>query len=169
MLSPCTWCQNQVHCLVVVGKPKTHTHTHTHDRYKNLGGNNWTKCLSGTQRNCKSGSRDSWKSPNSVLSPLQAGAQGFYGKREENEISCIKERERKREKHDVWFHLFMNSLVDFLKDFTYSFLERGKREKYWWVAFCMHPIWGQNLQSRHVPWQGIEPVTFSFVGCHPTN
>ena len=43
------------------------------------------------------------------------------------------------------------------------------REKYWWVASCMHPDKGLNPQPRHVPWLGIEPVTICFVGQRPTN
>ena len=30
------------------------------------------------------------------------------------------------------------------------------------------PSWGPGLQPRHVPWPGIEPVTFWFAGQHPT-
>ena len=36
-----------------------------------------------------------------------------------------------------------------------------------WVrnaAFCMHPKQGSNLQPRHVPWPGIEPPTFCYMG-----
>ena len=43
------------------------------------------------------------------------------------------------------------------------------REKYRSVASCMCPDWGLNLQPRHVPWPGIEPVTLWFAGWHPAN
>ena len=68
----------------------------------------------------------------------------------------------------------------FLKRF-YFFLERGgrreeKRErnidvrgKHQLVASCTYPDWGPNPQPRHVPWLGMEPVTFCFVGWCPTN
>ena len=37
------------------------------------------------------------------------------------------------------------------------------RGKYPSVDFCTHPKWGQNLQPRHVPWWGSEPMTFWFM------
>ena len=37
-------------------------------------------------------------------------------------------------------------------------------EKHWLGASCMLPVWGQNLQHRHVPWSGIELVTSQFMG-----
>ena len=39
------------------------------------------------------------------------------------------ERERERE-INLLFRLFMHLLVDFFKDFIYSLLERGEREKH---------------------------------------
>ena len=54
------------------------------------------------------------------------------------------------------------------------FIEWGKQggeekegETSSWVrnaAFCMHPKHGSNLQPRHVPWPGIEPPTFCYIG-----
>ena len=34
------------------------------------------------------------------------------------------------------------------------------RDKQWFIAPCMTPNWGATLQPRHLPWPGIEPVTF---------
>ena len=42
------------------------------------------------------------------------------------------------------------------------------RKKYWSVVFHMHPNQGLNLQSRHVPWPGIEPATYHISGHCPT-
>ena len=42
-------------------------------------------------------------------------------------------------------------------------------KKHQTVASCMCPDWGPNPQARHVPWSGIEPVTFQFVGWRQTN
>ena len=38
------------------------------------------------------------------------------------------------------------------------------REKQWLVASDSHPYWGSNLQPRYIPWLGIEPSTFWYVG-----
>ena len=71
----------------------------------------------------------------------------------------------------------------FLKKNFFSFInsrERGregenKGEKHQSVAPCMCPNWGLNLdqgpnpQHRHVPWPGIEPMTFQFAGWQPTH
>ena len=61
---------------------------------------------------------------------------------------------------------------NFLKDFIYLLLERGKgREKerernihVWDVASHIATNWGPGLQPRHVSWLGIRPVTFRFAG-----
>ena len=56
-----------------------------------------------------------------------------------------------------------------------DFRERGReeererenidvREKHRSVASHTRPDWGSNPQPRHVPWSGIEPVTFQFTG-----
>ena len=48
--------------------------------------------------------------------------------------------------------------------------ERGRetgtdvRETYQLAVFCIHPNWEPNLQPRHVPWPGIKPIIFEFVG-----
>ena len=42
--------------------------------------------------------------------------------------------------------------------------EREKREKHWLVAFHRWPDWGSNPHPRYVPWPGIKPVTFLFMG-----
>ena len=42
-----------------------------------------------------------------------------------------------------------------------DFRER-KRERS--VASHMHPDWGLNMQTRCVPWLGIEPATFWYMG-----
>ena len=67
----------------------------------------------------------------------------------------------------------------FKKDFIYLFLERGEgkkkeregnidvTEKHQSVSSCMCPNQGSNLKPRHVPWLGIEPATFWFVGQCP--
>ena len=43
------------------------------------------------------------------------------------------------------------------------------REKHRLVVSGTCPNQGLNLQPRHVPWPGIEPVTLRFVGWCPTN
>ena len=55
--------------------------------------------------------------------------------------------------------------------FIYLFGERIREgEKHWCEretsvgCHCMCPDWGHNLQPRHVPWLGIEPMTFQFTG-----
>ena len=61
--------------------------------------------------------------------------------------------------------------------FLLLILEKGKkrernvhvREKHQSVASCTRPDWGLNPHPRHVPWLGIKPTTFWFVGRHPTN
>ena len=69
----------------------------------------------------------------------------------------------------------------FLRFHLFIFRERGREgeregEKHWCersihclVASCTHPSWGSNLQPRHVPWPGIEPVTFHFARWCPTH
>ena len=66
----------------------------------------------------------------------------------------------------------------FIFIFIFEFRGRGRAgeregekhwcEKYWLVASHMYPKSGLNLQPRHVPWLGIEPVTFQFLGQCPT-
>ena len=59
----------------------------------------------------------------------------------------------------------------------YLFLERGKGRKkerkrnidVWKITLAAShspPNWGPGPQPRHVPWLGIEPVTFWFAGQH---
>ena len=67
------------------------------------------------------------------------------------------------------------------KDFIYLFLQRGEgrekerernnnmREKHRSATSHTCPDQKPNRQPRHIPWLGIEPVTFHFVGQHPTN
>ena len=65
----------------------------------------------------------------------------------------------------------------FFKDFIYLFLERrGRREKnidVWdkhpSVASCNAPNCRPAPQPRHMPWPGIELVTFPYAGWHPTH
>ena len=44
-----------------------------------------------------------------------------------------------------------------------DFRERGG-EKWWSVASPMCPNFRPNPQGGHVPWLGIEPTTFQFMG-----
>ena len=65
--------------------------------------------------------------------------------------------------------------------FFFFFRERGEerekkrernihtREKHRSVASLSRPDWGRNQPPTHVPWQGIELVTFHFAGWCPTN
>ena len=52
--------------------------------------------------------------------------------------------------------------------------ERGRDtsmcERYIVQIGCLShaPNWGPGLQPRHIPWPGIEPVTFGFIGCQST-
>ena len=66
--------------------------------------------------------------------------------------------------------------ICFLEDCIYLFLPRGEgREKERerkidvrnidWLPLT-YPNWGPILQPTHVPWLGIEPVTFQFAGWH---
>ena len=73
----------------------------------------------------------------------------------------------------VEFHFFACSCP------IHLFLEKGKekerkrnidmREKHGLVASHTCPNQGPKPQPRHVPWPGIEQVTFCFVRRHPTN
>ena len=59
----------------------------------------------------------------------------------------------------------------FKKDFSYLFLERGtegERRSKTSTCSCLlcAPYWGPGSQPRHVPWLGIEPMTFWFAGWH---
>ena len=74
----------------------------------------------------------------------------------------------------------ISDLCPFFWDIIYLFLERREgrvrereknnvREKLESAASCTHPNLGQNPQPRHVPWPGIEQVTFCFAGQHSTN
>ena len=67
--------------------------------------------------------------------------RGGKGEREEEKL------QREKETLIFLFHLCMQSLVD----------------------SCMCPNQGLNPQPLHVPWMGIEPATFRFVGQCPTN
>ena len=74
------------------------------------------------------------------------------------------------------FFFLYSFLSFFLPSFLPFFLERERegenidvREKHWLVASHTCPCQGPNLQSRHVSWPGIKPVTFHFVGWCPTN
>ena len=67
----------------------------------------------------------------------------------------------------LFIYLF-NSFL-FKKDFIYLFLERGEgkekereRNINVWLPLTRLLLWGPCLQPRHVPWLGIEPVTFWF-------
>ena len=72
-------------------------------------------------------------------------------------------------------------MLFFLKSFIYLFLEIGEeREKEREKKICVKakhhlvsswtcPNQGPGPQPRHVPWPGIEPATFHFVGWHSTN
>ena len=71
----------------------------------------------------------------------------------------------------------MNFINLFKKDFIYLFLERvERREKVRERNFDMQdtsigcllhaPSWGPGPQPRHVPWLGMELVTFQFTGRH---
>ena len=43
--------------------------------------------------------------------------------------------------------------------------ERSREgEKHRSISSPTHPNWGLNLEPRHVPWQGMEPMTFRFTG-----
>ena len=66
------------------------------------------------------------------------------------------------------------------EDVPVDFRERGRegereeryidvRGKRWLVAFRRHPNQGSNLQPRHVPRPGIEPITTWFAQRCPTN
>ena len=80
-----------------------------------------------------------------------------------------------------YFMEFYSNLYYFLlstyfkKYFIYLFVERGggrgekEQEKHRLVASHMHPDRGPNRQPRYVPWMGIKPVTFRFVGQCQTN
>ena len=71
---------------------------------------------------------------------------------------------------------FVFCLFVFLRFYLFSFRERGRegekeknidiREIHRLVASCRPPTKGPGLQPRHVPWLGIEQVTFQFVGWH---
>ena len=41
------------------------------------------------------------------------------------------------------------------------------KEKHQLVASLMCPDWGLNPQPRHVPWPGLKPMTFQFIGQCP--
>ena len=80
----------------------------------------------------------------------------------------------------IWW-TFLDSVCDWLtKGYfsTYFFFlrERGAgrekererninvRENHQLVASCMRPDQGWNLQPSYVPWPGIKPATFCFIG-----
>lgn len=41
---------------------------------------------------------------------------------------------------------------------------KRKRKKHQLVAYHTYPDWGWNLQPSYMPWQGIEPTTFWYMG-----
>ena len=71
----------------------------------------------------------------------------------------------------IFIYLFKYSLDNML-----IILERGEwwekegerninvREKHQLVASCTHPDQEPDPQPRHVPWTGIKPMTFQFMG-----
>ena len=68
------------------------------------------------------------------------------------------------------------STTSFCKDFIYLFLEKGregerKSEKPQCVvdSYVRAPYWGPGLQTRYVPWLGIEPVILCFTVQHSTH
>ena len=78
--------------------------------------------------------------------------------------------------------LYVNKAVFILRFFFHLlFLNKGEgrekarerntyvRKKHWLAAFHTFPDWGLIPQPRHVPWWGIEPMAFHFLGWHPTN
>ena len=66
------------------------------------------------------------------------------------------------------------SLLFYLKDFIYLFLERGggrEKERETSMHGCLShaPYWGPDPQPRHVPRLGIELVTLWFTGQQSIN
>ena len=57
-------------------------------------------------------------------------------------------------------------LIDFREKGREAETERNinMREKYQSVPSCLHPDQEPNLKPRHMPWPGIEPATFRFMG-----
>ena len=68
-------------------------------------------------------------------------------------------------------HLY--NFIYFFKDVIYFFLDRGNgvrkggRETSMCCSLSCAPYWGPNLQPKHVPCLGIEPVTLGIPGQHP--
>ena len=73
--------------------------------------------------------------------------------------------------------VWLSNAFYFLRIYLFSFRERGREgeregEKHrcvrdTWISCLSHnPNWGPGPQPRHVPWLGIEPVTFLFTDQH---
>ena len=73
--------------------------------------------------------------------------------------------------------ILINSSYLFLKKILFIFRERGSEreregEKHWCardtsIGCLLHaPNWGPSPQPKHVPWLGIEPMTFWFSSWH---
>ena len=67
------------------------------------------------------------------------------------------------------FHTLFSLPLFIFKDFVYFILERGgerKRGRETSMCDCLShaPYGGLDLQPKHVPWLGIEPVTPWFAG-----
>ena len=73
----------------------------------------------------------------------------------------------------------MTSFFSFLRFYLFILREKGRekeqerntdmQKKYWSIACCTPPDQGPGPQPRHLPWQGIETVTFWFAGWYPTH
>ena len=69
------------------------------------------------------------------------------------------------------YDFFRSILFLFLKYLKNLFLEgKGGRKRGRETSMCgclLHThYWGPGLQSRHVPWLGMEPMTLCFPGWH---
>ena len=64
------------------------------------------------------------------------------------------------------FNLFCCHLFIYLFIFRERGREGEKRETSMCGCLLCTPFWGPGLQSRHVPWLGIQPVTLGFTGQH---
>ena len=103
---------------------------------------------------------------------IQGSKSSLFFKKKLIKLTTSRKTDKEKKSEDINYqYQEWNRISFFFKDFIYLLLERGeggrKRGRETSNGCFSHAlIGGPGPQPRHVPWLGIELVTFRFASCY---